>query len=261
MSVRKVAEHPCFGRIRMKTSDLLQKLNRAVVVYQDFGLAAVASRVRRRLEIAVGREHPAHTEWLRYKASVDAEFDTAYGTQTGGIQKISSFTIVGKNARYGSSHIASDPRYFTEMMADLHVDLNNFTFIDLGSGKGRALMLASAMPFRRLIGIEFCSELHEAAIENFATLAARKSTDSRVELIYGDAAAYAFPVEPLVIYMFNPFGSSVVRQVANNALASWRRVPRPVHVLYMNPVHLTDFINTGWRLSNRIAKDYAHLVP
>src|SRR5882672_7413379 len=85
----------------MKTSRFLRKLNRVVVVYQDFGLAAVASRVRRHLEIMVGREGPAHAEWIRCKASADAAFDAAYGTQTGGIQEISDFKIVGKNARYG----------------------------------------------------------------------------------------------------------------------------------------------------------------
>jgi hypothetical protein len=245
----------------MKSSGFLRKLNRVVVVYQDLGLAAVASRLRRRFNQVVGHDDPAHAEWMRYKVSADATFDAAYGTQTGGIQEISDFKIVGENARYGLSHIASDPSYFAEMMADLHLDLSNFTFIDLGSGKGRALMLASALPFRRLIGVEFCSELHEAAIENFATFAASKSAESQVELVYGDAAAYAFPVEPLVIYLFNPFGSSVIRQVADNAFASWRNAPRPVHVLYMNPVHLTDFTDAGWRLSNSVTKGYAHLVP
>jgi hypothetical protein len=110
----------------VKTSRFLRKLNRVAVVYQDFGLAAVASRVRRHLEIMVGREGPAHAEWIRCKASADAAFDAAYGTQTGGIQEISDFKIVGKNARYGLSHIASDPSHFTEMMADLHLDLNNW---------------------------------------------------------------------------------------------------------------------------------------
>src|ERR1700682_2693760 len=209
----------------MKPSSVLRKLDRAVALYQDHGLGAVAARLHRRFMHAVGSDDPAHAEWMRQKASADASFDVAYGTQTGGTQEISDLTIVGENARYGRNHVASEPSYFSGMMADLHLDLNNFTFIDLGSGKGRALMLASEFPFRRLVGVEFCYELHEAAIENFATFTSRKSAESRVALVYGDAAAYAFPVEPLVIYMFNPFGSSVVRQVANNALASWLNAP------------------------------------
>jgi hypothetical protein len=245
----------------MKSSSFLRKLNRAVVVYQDLGLAAVGMRLGHRFMRAVGYDDPAHAEWMRKKASVDGAFDAAHGTQTGGIQEISGLKIVGENARYAKNHTASEPCYFTEMMGDLDLDLNNFTFIDLGSGKGRALMLASGYAFRRLIGVEFCYELHEAAIENLARFTSSNSAKFQVELVYGDAAAYAFPVEPLVIYLFNPFGSAVIGQVAHNAFVSWLDAPRPIHVLYMNPIHLQQFTEAGWRLSTGLTGGYAHLVP
>jgi hypothetical protein len=238
----------------------IRKLNRAVVIYRDLGSLAVIARLWRRLRQRAGHDEPTHSEWLRWKQASDAAFDSAHGTQTGGIQELFGFQIVGQHAQHGLSHIASDPDQFVAMMAELEIDLRNYTFIDLGSGKGRALMLAAALPFRRLIGVEFSAELHQAAKANFAGLAARGSADPRIQLICDDAAAFAIPLESLVIYLFNPFGSTVVRKVAESTLVSWRQSPRPVHILYMNPVHLSDFIDAGWQLSSVHAL-YAHLMP
>lgn len=238
----------------------IRKLNRALVIYRDLGSAAILARLWRRLRQHFGRDAPSHAEWLRWKQAADIAFDSTHGTQTGGVQELFGFQIVGPHAQHGLSHIASDPGQFGAMMAELEIDLPNYTFIDLGSGKGRALMLAAALPFRRLIGVEFSAELHQAAKANFAGLAARGSADPRIELVCDDAAAYALPLQPLVVYLFNPFGSTVVRKVAENILVSWRTSPRPVHILYMNPVHLSDFIDAGWQLSGVHAL-YAHLMP
>ncbi len=46
--------------------------------------------------------------------------------------------------------------------------LQDFTFIDLGSGKGRVLLMASEYPFQKIIGVEFMPELHRAAQKNIA---------------------------------------------------------------------------------------------
>ncbi len=40
------------------------------------------------------------------------------------------------------------------MMAALPIEFNQFTFIDLGSGKGRTLLMASDFPFRKILGVE-----------------------------------------------------------------------------------------------------------
>ena len=45
-------------------------------------------------------------------------------------------------------------------------DFRDFIFIDLGSGKGRALLMASDYPFRRIVGVELLPQLHRAAQDN-----------------------------------------------------------------------------------------------
>ena len=225
-----------------------RRLGRVWTVYRDLGPAAVTSRIRHRVRRLFGSDDPAHAEWLAQKTRVDEQFDREYGTQTGGVQEIFGYTIAGNNRRHGLSHIASDPDQFTHLLAKLEVDLSTYRFIDLGAGKGRALFLATQLPFRRITGVEFASELVETAKANIARLAFPDY--GRIELICGDATEYIFPDEPLVVYLFNPFGSAVIRAVAENLIASWRRMPRPIYVLYMNAVHLEDFLEAGWVLTD-----------
>jgi methylase of polypeptide subunit release factors len=69
-------------------------------------------------------------------------------------------------------HTASDPDELANAVASLDVEHKDFTFIDLGSGKGRALVLALSYPFRRVVGVEFALELHRVAEANLISLAA-----------------------------------------------------------------------------------------
>jgi hypothetical protein len=232
---------------------IARKLNRAASIYRESGLRGLLSR----LALRIGR---GQREFLQWKAEADTAFDASHATKTGGIEELYGFHIIGENARYGQSHIASDPRQFVEMMNGLEIDFAAFTFIDLGSGKGRAIMLSAAYPFRRIIGVEFAAELHSAAEANIATFAGNRSPDLRIQLVHADAAAYQLPDEPLVIFLFNPFSSIIIRRVAERAIASWRASPRPIFVLYMFPVYLSDFIEAGWQLIDQ-TETYARLVP
>lgn len=238
----------------------VRKFDRFITVFQEAGVMGVSSRLLRRARQLFGRDEPKHAEWLRQKTDADIEFDSANGTVTGGVQNLFELNILGDNARHGTSHIASDPDSFTRLMGGLNIHFSSYSFIDLGSGKGRALMLAASFPFRRIVGVEFAAELHDAAQANLSAFAKNGSDISRITLFLGDAASYPFPIEPLIIYLFNPFGSTMVRRVAENALASWRSAPRPIQILYMNPVHLSDFVEVGWVAMDAI-HGCARLVP
>ncbi|WP_223799827.1 class I SAM-dependent methyltransferase [Sphingomonas nostoxanthinifaciens] len=229
--------------IRMINIRIGPRLARAWRVLRTSGARNFTIRVANKVRLMLGAGSAGQRAYAARKAAIDAEFDRKSGVDTGGVQHLYDLTVVGGNAGHGTSHIASDPGEFATALAMLDRDLSVATFVDLGSGKGRALLMAAAYPFRRLIGVEFTAEMHAVATAN---LAGRPDRD-RFELVHGDAAAYEFPDTPLVLFLFNPFDAPVVAAVAERALASWRRNPRPITVLYVNPLQADAWLAAGWR--------------
>jgi SAM-dependent methyltransferase len=101
------------------------------------------------------------------------------------------------------------------------------TFIDLGCGKGRGLILAHQAGFQDLIGVEMSASLVKAAISNLRKLGIT------AEIVQADAAVYDFPARPLVVFMYNPFGIPTMQAVVEKLRSS----RYPVHVIYINPRH------------------------
>jgi SAM-dependent methyltransferase len=116
------------------------------------------------------------------------------------------------------------------------LNFRDYTFIDLGSGKGRTLLMASDYPFRRIIGVELLPSLHAIAQENLRKYKSESQKCFALEAICADATTYSFPDEPLVIFLFNPFPESGMRRVVANLGESLLKHPRPVYVLYHNPL-------------------------
>jgi SAM-dependent methyltransferase len=109
-------------------------------------------------------------------------------------------------------------------------------FLDYGSGKGRALVMAAHYPFRRIIGVEISAGLNAEARANLDQCAHRL-TCKDIELWTGSAASFPVPPEASVIFFYNPFHGSVLRQVLANLRASLDAHPRRLTVVYNNPVH------------------------
>jgi SAM-dependent methyltransferase len=132
------------------------------------------------------------------------------------------------------------PDQFREIMSALSAHLaantnfSQFTFIDIGAGKGRALLLASEFGFNRIIGIEILPELVEIARENVKEVE-RRGICSNIELLCGDATTFVFPVESAVVFLFNPLPRSTLQTFLENLEQSLRQHPRLVYVVYVNP--------------------------
>jgi SAM-dependent methyltransferase len=134
---------------------------------------------------------------------------------------------------------------FREVIGGLGIDYRQFTFIDLGSGKGRALLLASEFPFHHIIGVELLPELHAIAQENVGKYQAGAQRQ-RIELLCGDARQFCFPLEPLLVFLFDPFPEHVLEQVVVNLDESWRQSGCAVMIVYLNPISEHVLSNTNW---------------
>lgn len=130
---------------------------------------------------------------------------------------------------------------FDEIMQQLAtVDFEGFTFIDLGSGKGRALLLAAQYPFAGVVGVEVQPALHGIARENLDKIRATARC-RRLESVCADAREYEFPAGGILLYLFNPFPDYVLRDVLDHLTESVRRAPRPVIVAYNAPYEQQEF--------------------
>ena len=200
-----------------------------------------------RLTLLGGPEAP----WMLKKLEVDRRFDAQFAVETGGVTRLSALHVTGNNRRFGVNHIASDPDEFESALDSLPCDLEGLTFVDLGSGKGRAVLLASRRPFRRIVGVEFAQELHEAARANVERFPGSLQRCERIELVCADAADYQLPDEDLVIFMYNPFGFEVMRTIAERARESLRARPRRMYVLYTNPFYAEAWTALGFQFLTR----------
>jgi hypothetical protein len=146
----------------------------------------------------------------------------------------------------GGQYQPSEPSLFSEILDALPVPVSGFTFIDLGSGKGRTLLMASSYPFRQIIGVELLEELNAVALQNIAGYRSDQQKCFVIESHSGDARRFNFPAEPMVLYLFNPFPRHVWRDVLAALHASLVAAPRPVYVVYHNAVHDDILAAQAW---------------
>ncbi len=167
----------------------------------------------------------------------DAEYDWEHRVNT------TSASVGWRDRLLGVFHSPyqpTEPGLFHEMMGALSRQTGfafcDFVFIDLGSGKGRTLLMASDYPFCRVVGVELLPALNLIAQENLNKYRSDAQKCFAIESTCADAAGFDFPGEPIVLFLFNPFPESGLRRVIANLEQSLREYPRKVYVLYHNPL-------------------------
>ena len=173
-------------------------------------------------------------------------FDTRRGIDTAGTVPLRELNITSPNVKFGLAYQTTRPQVLEDAVEFLGLNPADYTFVDLGSGKGRMLILAAELGFRQAIGVEFAPELVEIARANAAKLDLQQ-----VSTWPGDAAEYAFPEGDLVLYMYNPFGGPVMEAVVGR-LGQLRG--REVFIVYRNPKCRAILEDCGFL-------DYAGVVP
>jgi SAM-dependent methyltransferase len=163
---------------------------------------------------------------------------------------------------FHSPYQPSEPALFREMLASLmssaKIDFGEFTFIDIGSGKGRALLMAADYPFRRIVGVELMPELHRVAKENIDKYKSDSQQCFAIDCLLADAIEFTFPPEPTVVYLFNPLPESGLARLTGNLERSLREHPRAVYVLYHNP--LLEKMLTRNTVFERIAGSHQYSI-
>ncbi len=183
------------------------------------------------------------TPWERRRQRRLGEFDRRFGLETAELVSRTNLDVSEEVMDAINPYEPSPVEGFNEIVKKLGVDFPEYTFIDLGSGKGRTLLLASEFPFRRIVGVEISRELTSVAARN---VEAYRSTTQRcrdIRCVCADAREFEFPPEPLVVYLFNPFPQEVLTAVLAALGRSIREAPRDVVVVYAHPIHAARYLD------------------
>lgn len=196
--------------------------------------------------------------WIRYR---DERFDRRFGINTAGDSELPDWHS-DPRFQYSIPYWPTPPSVFFRALRHIDADFSNFVFIDFGCGKGKVLLLAGELPFKRVIGVEMSPVLIRVAEDNLRACRNRTRRCNAFELVCADAAEYQIPHEPAVYYFYNPFRAEAMGKVLDRIRRSLAAVPREAYVVYVNPVHqnlldesgfLTPMKRTSWYSIYRVS--------
>jgi predicted RNA methylase len=198
---------------------------------------------------SIRRKGVVQTVKIGTSISLDLLFDLRYGTDTiRWVEKAALDTTSG-NKQLSAPYQATKARPLLRLLDTLALP-KDAVFVDIGSGKGRVLLIASAYGFRKVIGIEFSRSLCEIARSNVELFSKKVPLKSPIEVIEADATKYWFEPSERVFYMYNPFDAPVLAQVLANLRASLEINPRKIWLIYNTPMHHDAVIKSKVFLSH-----------
>jgi SAM-dependent methyltransferase len=168
----------------------------------------------------------------RIKRASGIIFDALHGVDTSGGVLAEKLEIASPNTELG---IAYDPCPWSTLRCSLQLvslRAEEYTFVDIGSGKGKVLLSAIALPFKHVVGVEYSSYLSRVAEENIASARLLRRQCPSVELVCGDAINYSIPDDPTIFFFANPFLFEVMQTVLDNIITSYLRTPRSIFLIF-----------------------------
>ena len=169
-------------------------------------------------------------------------FDTEFGVRTSGL-------VAGRHLKSGHRHDRHATAYYGVAPSVLRALIKRWrksgpaaaiaetTFVDLGAGMGRAVLQASELGFKAVVGVELHPALAAIAAKNVRIwrAAGRERAPMRIE--EGDAVEFTLPEGPVLVFLFNPFGAPVMRRLLKAWKKASARREADLDLLYVNNEH------------------------
>lgn len=192
-------------------------IRRTLSYLRHHGVRETVREVREAMEVRLGRR-----------------FDGLHQVETTDYVKLSHLGFGAEDVARSRDYRATPVRTLRALLSRLPREaMRSATFVDFGSGKGRALLVASEFPFRGIVGVEFSSELHAIAEKNIRAYRGRSQRCFHLTSIQVRAEDFVLPGGDLVLYFFNPFEQDVMEAVLGNALRAWREGSRTLYVVFL----------------------------
>lgn len=175
----------------------------------------------------------------------DDGFDQVHHVDTAASVYAHEAGLRGKSAISASHYHPAPSRLIAHALRDLPIRREDYVFVDFGSGKGRALLVAASSGFKRVVGVEASPALHDVAVNNIATFQAANPGGPPIEALCMDCLEYEFPDDNVVLYMYHPFDASVMRDALQRVVDAFSRSSHEIYIVYLSPFHDQVFNTVG----------------
>lgn len=162
--------------------------------------------------------------------------DLQYGTDTSGL--VDPLTLQRDASLVGQlrPYMGSQPTIIRRALDTLG-DISGYTFVDIGCGKGRPMIVASEYPFALALGYDISTDLVRTANANAVVMARHYPQRPPIRALHANVSDLRVPSGNVVVFMFNPFGPelmTVLLEKLEAGLASG--AIQHLFVVYDNPV-------------------------
>jgi SAM-dependent methyltransferase len=166
-------------------------------------------------------------------------FDIQHSVQTSGLVRGPNLATGHPHDQHTTAYYGIAPSVLVRLCAlwrstDLIAPPEDYSFVDIGAGMGRGLLIASRMRFREVVGVELHPALAEIAQTNIDKWQATRRARCPMRIVCQDVTEFQFPANPCVAYMFNPFGEPVIRALMLHLESQFASRPGQLDLIYAN---------------------------
>lgn len=177
-------------------------------------------------------------------------FDQMHGVETSGLVPAKHLVTGHANDEHVTAYYGVAPSILRTLIGHWRetvprYPISSYTFIDIGCGKGRGLMVASEFPFRKVVGVELNPAMAAVARENVMHWNTAHTSDPTAELIAPievleqDALQLQLPLGPVLLFLFHPFEAPVLKALLRSIETQFAARPKAAEdpaldLLYVN---------------------------
>ena len=208
---------------------------RAVLFLKQYGIVGLIGRVH---SYGIANSFAYLIKHLRYQIAIELgkRWDRKHNVDTRGQIDLDEVDVVGTNKTNGHAVVSISPRTFSFLSRYFPQDCENYTFIDIGSGKGRGLLMAQKYGFDKIVGVEFVEAVCSIAKDNIQRFRHGNGRVSSGDVVHLDATQFEYPLENLVLYFNNPFSTNVWEIIIPMIEASLQEKPRKIIFIMVGSV-------------------------
>lgn len=177
----------------------------------------------------------------------DFYFEMKYGVSTSSIVRREDLDISETSKEHSEEYMPTRIRHFRLLIKELKLPENS-VFVDMGSGKGRVLLMASLHKFKHITGVEISSQLCEIAKNNIAKFEKTLKRSSQIKIVNEDVLKYNIKNDENVFYFYNPFDNFVMEKIIDRITRSLNDNPRKVWLILNNFTPFNDMLENKFKL-------------